>query len=76
MLHHIDKKSQNREKDLETEQKHVGLTCKRLITPAKTLFAYQIHYFRYLLENRVSINYLYGSMETTSMAPWKISQTE
>ena len=57
------KQSQKGEKALETAQNNVGLTCKKLITPVKTLFVYLIHSFRSLLENKVLINYLYGLME-------------
>ena len=56
------KNPQKGEKALETSQKHVELPCKRLITPVKTRFAYLIHCFRSLLENKVAINYLYDSM--------------
>ena len=56
------KKSQKGAKALETAQKHVGLPCKKLITPVKTRFAYLIHSFRSLLENKCTINYLCGSM--------------
>ena len=48
---------------METAQKHVGLPYNRLITAVKTCFAYLIDYFRYLIENKGSINYLYGLME-------------
>ena len=41
----------------------MGLPCKRLITPVKTHFDYLIHSFHSLLENKGSINYLYGSMD-------------
>ena len=63
MLHHLDKKPQKGAKASETVQKHVELSCKRLITHVKTTFAYLIHPFRYLLENKVDINYLYGLMD-------------
>ena len=41
----------------------MGIPCKRLITLVKTRFVYLIHYVFYILENKVDINYLYGSME-------------
>ena len=44
MLHHLDQKPQKGAKALEIAQKHVGLHCKRLITPVKNRFAYLIHY--------------------------------
>ena len=50
------KKLQKWAKDLETAHNHVGLTCKRLITPVKNIFAYLIHSFRYLLENKGVVN--------------------
>ena len=37
-LHILDKKTQNRAKDLDTAQMHVELPCKRLITPLSKLF--------------------------------------
>ena len=48
---------------MEIAQKHVELPCKRLITPFKNRFVYLIHSFRYLLESKGSINYLYVSMD-------------
>ena len=47
-------------KSLEIAQKYLGLPCKRLITPVKNPFAYLIHSFRSLVENKGAINYLYG----------------
>ena len=67
MQHSITwEKSQKGEKALDTAQKHVELPCKILITPVKNCFAYIIHYFCSIIENKGDINYLYGSMENTS----------
>ena len=51
---------------MDTAQKHVELPCKILITPVRNCFAYIIHYFCSIIENKGDINYLYGSMENTS----------
>ena len=55
-------KSQNGAKSLDTSQKYLGLPCKGLFTPVKNRFSCLIHSFRYILKNKESINYLYGSM--------------
>ena len=52
------KKSQKGAKSLMTAQEHVGIPCKRLITPVKTSFFYLIHSFHSLIERNGSINYL------------------
>ena len=57
------KKSLKGAKDLGAVHKYVVFLCKRLITTIKTSFDYIIHSFHSLIENKGSINYLYGSME-------------
>ena len=39
---------------------HCGIKDKRRLTPALTCFAYLIHSFRYLLDNKPAMDYLYG----------------
>ena len=60
------KKSQKGKKTLERAQKHAVLTCKKLIKPVKTSYAYLIHSFWYLIENKGAIKYLYGYMNNIS----------
>ena len=54
------KKSQKGATFLAQSQEHCGLRPKRMLTPVKTRFAYLIHSFRALLENRPAIDYLYS----------------
>ena len=71
-------------KALETAQNHVGLPCKRRITPVKTHFDYLIQSLHSILENKGSINCLYGSMDNIpdiirernpSLADWSVTST-
>ena len=55
-------KSQKWEWDIQEAQLHWGINYKHLPTPVLTRFAYLIHSFRYLLDNKPEIEYLYGSM--------------
>ena len=63
MLHHLDKQNTKGAKALDTAQKHVGIPCKRRITPVKPHFAYLVHSVQSLIKNKGSVNYLYGLME-------------
>ena len=65
-------------------QKHVGIPCKKLITPVKTCLAYLIHSFFSILEHKDAINCLYGSMENIldrirerkpSLVDWSVTNT-
>ena len=47
---------------LREAQIHCGIKEKRLLTPVSTRFAYLIHSFRSLLENKPTIDYLYGTI--------------
>ena len=57
--------TQNRQKGaraLRGAQIHCGIKEKRLLAPVSACFAYLIHFFRSLLENKSAIEYLYGTM--------------
>ena len=41
---------------------HCGIKEKRLLTPVSARFAYLIHSFRSLLDNKPTIEYIYGTM--------------
>ena len=56
------KKSQKGARALREAQIHCRIKEKRLLTPGLTWFAYLIHSFRYLLENKPAIEYLYRTM--------------
>ena len=56
------KKSQKEVRALWEAQIHWGIKEKRLLTTVSTRFAYLIHSFRSLLENKPAIEYLYGKM--------------
>ena len=56
------KKSQKGVRDLREAQIHCVIKEKRLLTPVLNISAYLIHSFRYLLENKSVIEYLYGTM--------------
>ena len=84
MLKHLDKKSQKGTKALETAQKQVIIPYKRLITPVNNKFAYLIHSFYSLLENKGVIKYLYSFMnnipdiirkQKPSLKSWSVTST-
>ena len=56
------------EEETEGEMGSLGVTYslqdqgKRLITPVSTRFVYLIHFFRYLMDNKHAIEYLYATM--------------
>ena len=52
------KKIQKGERDLQEAQIHCGIKEKLLLTPVSTRFAYLIHSFRSLLENKPAIEYI------------------
>ena len=52
----LDKQITKGVKALETAQNNEGLPCKRLIKPVNNLFAYLIHSFRSLIENKGAMN--------------------
>ena len=43
-------------------QIHCGVTEKRLLTPVSTCFTYLIHFFRSLLDDKPTIDYLHRNM--------------
>ena len=62
----------------------MGLPCKKLITPVKNCFVYLIQSFRYLLENKGAINYLYELIDNIpdiireqnpSLTDWSVTST-
>ena len=57
------KKSQKGARALQDAHIHCGVKDKRLLTPVSTHFAYLIHFFRSLLDNKPAIEYLYGIMK-------------
>ena len=56
------KKSQKEARALREAHINCGIKEKRLLTLVSTRFAYLIHSFRSLLENKPAIEYLYGTM--------------
>ena len=56
------KNSQKGARALWDAQIHCGIKEKRLLTPVLTRFAYLIHSFRSLQENKPAIEYLYKTM--------------
>ena len=56
------KKIQKGARDLWEEQIHCGIKEKHILTPVLTRFAYLIHSFRSLLENKPAVEYLYRTM--------------
>ena len=82
-MQHLNK-SQKEAEALETAQQHVGLPCKRIITPVKTNFTYLTHYLHCLLENKGYSNYFYGLMGNTpnrirepnfTLTNWSVTST-
>ena len=68
---------------LREAQIHCGIKEKRIFTPVSTRFAYLIHSFRSLLENKPEIEYLCGTMSgihdnirarRTSLVDWEVIQ--
>ena len=53
------KKRQKGARVLLDAQIHCGIKEKRLLTPVLNCFAYLIHYFTSLLDNKPAIEYLY-----------------
>ena len=56
------KKSQKGARALWEAHIYCRIKDKRLLTPVPNHFAYLIHYFRSLMENKPAIEYLYGTM--------------
>ena len=76
-------KSQKGAWALREAQLHCRIKEKRLLTPVLNRFAYLIHPFRSLLENKPAIEYLYGTMPGThdniqsrrpSLVDWEVIQ--
>ena len=62
-MHNLDKKDPERGLwDLWEAQIHWGIKEKHLLTPVSNRFAYLLHLFRSLMENKSSLEYLYGTM--------------
>ena len=78
------KKSQKGAQAFREAQNHCGIKENCLPTTVSTSFAYLIHSFRLLLENKPSIEYLYGTMpgihdniqaRRPSLVDWEVIHT-
>ena len=56
------KKIQKGDQALRDAQIHCEIREKRFLTPILTRFAYLIHFLKSLVDNKPSIDYLYGTM--------------
>ena len=77
------KKIQKGARDLREAHIHYGIKKKCLLTPVLTRFAYPIHSFGYLLDNKPAIEYLHGTMpgihgniqaRRLSLVDWEVIQ--